>query len=123
MISHYNEHAANERTLLAWLRTSLAVIGFGFLMEKFEYFIAQHDSLTEAGKVVAKADARIIGFCLVGVGLTMMTCSIFRYLHIRKNIETSQSLHYGKLSGTLLIGILIAFIILVMMYLGIQLAA
>jgi Domain of unknown function (DUF202) len=31
MIRGYSDHAANERTFLAWLRTSIAVIAFGFV--------------------------------------------------------------------------------------------
>ena len=34
MIRDYSDHAANERTFLAWLRTSIAVIAFGFVVEK-----------------------------------------------------------------------------------------
>jgi putative membrane protein len=38
MIRGYSEHSANERTFLAWLRTSIAVIAFGFVVEKFNLF-------------------------------------------------------------------------------------
>ena len=39
MISGYGDHAANERTFLAWIRTGIAVIAFGFLIEKFNLFL------------------------------------------------------------------------------------
>jgi putative membrane protein len=39
MIRAYSEHAANERTFLAWVRTGISVIAFGFLIEKFNLFI------------------------------------------------------------------------------------
>ncbi|WP_295797559.1 DUF202 domain-containing protein [uncultured Microbulbifer sp.] len=29
MIRNFQEHAANERTFLAWIRTAIAVVGFG----------------------------------------------------------------------------------------------
>jgi putative membrane protein len=35
MIPGYSDHAANERTLLAWVRTGIALIAFGFVVEKF----------------------------------------------------------------------------------------
>ncbi|MGH7841400.1 MAG: YidH family protein, partial [Candidatus Binataceae bacterium] len=35
MIRGYRDHAANERTFLAWVRTGIAVIAFGFVIEKF----------------------------------------------------------------------------------------
>ena len=39
MIRGYSDHAANERTFLAWLRTGIAVIAFGFVVEKFNLFV------------------------------------------------------------------------------------
>ena len=39
MIRGYSDHAANERTLLAWVRTGIAVIAFGFVIEKFNLFV------------------------------------------------------------------------------------
>ena len=39
MIRGYGDHAANERTFLAWVRTGIAVIAFGFVIEKFNLFL------------------------------------------------------------------------------------
>jgi putative membrane protein len=40
MIRGFSDHAANERTFLAWVRTGIAVIAFGFVIEKFNVFLA-----------------------------------------------------------------------------------
>jgi putative membrane protein len=39
MISRYSDHAANERTFLAWVRTGIAVIAFGLVIERFNIFL------------------------------------------------------------------------------------
>ncbi len=39
MIQNFTEHSANERTFLAWVRTGVAVVAFGFVLEKFNLFI------------------------------------------------------------------------------------
>jgi hypothetical protein len=39
MIRGYSDHAANELTFLAWVRTGIAVIAFGFVIEKFNLFV------------------------------------------------------------------------------------
>ena len=39
MIKRYSDHAANERTFLAWVRTAIAVMAFGFLIERFDLFL------------------------------------------------------------------------------------
>ena len=33
MIERFRDHAANERTFLAWVRTAIAMMAFGFLVE------------------------------------------------------------------------------------------
>jgi hypothetical protein len=53
MIRSYSDHAANERTFLAWLRTSIAVIAFGFVVEKLNLFAltaVSAPSLNEASR-------------------------------------------------------------------------
>src|SRR5260370_16067100 len=39
MIANYTNHAANERTFLAWLRTGLAVAAFRFFLAKLNIFL------------------------------------------------------------------------------------
>jgi len=49
MIQGYSDHAANERTFLAWVRTGIAVIALGFVIEKFNLFmLALAGSMTGA---------------------------------------------------------------------------
>ena len=39
MESKLREYLANERTYLAWLRTAIAVIAFGFVLDRFSLYI------------------------------------------------------------------------------------
>ena len=39
MIRNFADHLANERTFLAWVRTAIAVMAFGFIVEKFDLFL------------------------------------------------------------------------------------
>src|SRR5208282_5460252 len=39
MIRNFRDHSANERTFLAWVRTAIAVMAFGFIVEKFDLFL------------------------------------------------------------------------------------
>jgi len=60
MIKRYSDHAANERTFLAWARTAIAVMGFGFLMEKFDLFLRYTAPLGER-HLVPHSEAFSIG--------------------------------------------------------------
>jgi putative membrane protein len=60
MIRNFSDHAANERTFLAWVRTAIAVMAFGFLVEKFDLFL-QLERLSLPAKLLAwpaRASAR-----------------------------------------------------------------
>ena len=35
----FSDHSANKRTFLSWVRTSIAVMAFGFLVEKFDLLL------------------------------------------------------------------------------------
>jgi putative membrane protein len=50
MISGYMDHAVNERTFLAWVRTGITVIAFGFVIEKF-FTMASASSLDARGQL------------------------------------------------------------------------
>jgi putative membrane protein len=54
MIRDYADHAANERTFLAWVRTGIAAIAFGFVIEKFNFFL-----MTIASGAVGDAAHRV----------------------------------------------------------------
>jgi uncharacterized membrane protein YidH (DUF202 family) len=47
---HSQQHLANERTFLSWLRTSIALIGLGFIVARFGLF------LREFGLVIKNAN-------------------------------------------------------------------
>jgi uncharacterized membrane protein YidH (DUF202 family) len=38
---HTSDHLANERTFLAWVRTSISVIGLGFVVAKFSVWLRE----------------------------------------------------------------------------------
>ena len=35
------QYLANERTFLSWVRTSIALIGLGFIISKFSFFLTE----------------------------------------------------------------------------------
>src|SRR3954454_21920532 len=82
------DHLANERTFLAWIRTSIALMGFGFVIVKFALIIRQI-SLALGSKVAipAKGYSAIIGVVMVALGAIMATLAFFRYLSIEKQLN------------------------------------
>lgn len=90
MIRNFSDHAANERTFLAWVRTAIAVMAFGFLVERFDLFLEiaapslANRSLSAAGQKFAN----IAGLALIVLGTVMIALAAVRFLKTAKNIDT-----------------------------------
>lgn len=89
MINHYGDHAANERTFLAWIRTAIAVMAFGFLIERFDLFLrfASRD-MPHAIQPAHTGLANFIGILFVVIGLLMMIVSTIRFYKTEKEIDS-----------------------------------
>ena len=81
MIGGYSDHAANERTFLAWVRTGIAVIAFGFVIEKFNLFL-----LTVAAGRIGRYEGLVL--ILGGVGIVIL--ATVRFMRITRLLDDSQ---------------------------------
>ena len=89
MIKRYSDHAANERTFLAWVRTAIAVMAFGFVIEKFDLFLQAiapqtQRQLSPHGATFANA----AGLAFIAIGVAMIVIAGFRFAKTAKDIET-----------------------------------
>jgi inner membrane protein YidH len=76
MIRGYSDHAANERTFLAWLRTSIAVIAFGFVIEKFDLFVLTLMNATSLDAPVRLQLERLSGRLAEGSGRAFIVVGV-----------------------------------------------
>jgi putative membrane protein len=85
-----SDHLANERTFLAWIRTSVGIMAFGFVVVKFTLFIRQL-SLVLQKPIAAPAHGytSVIGIFLVAFGAIIALLSFFRYRVIDKQLINS----------------------------------
>jgi putative membrane protein len=96
------DHLANERTFLAWVRTSLGLIGLGFVLARMGLFLRQ---LSGAGPVhegrriglQAGHEFLISGVAFLLVGTAVCALSGRRYGANRKAIDTG---HYEPAHAT-----------------------
>ena len=81
MIERYSDHATNERTFLAWVRTGIAVMAFGFLVEKFDLFleIAAGSNGRWRPSVLSQAVGNVSGLPLILLGGLMIALATIRF--------------------------------------------
>jgi len=94
MIKRYSDHAANERTFLAWVRTAIAVMAFGFLIERFDLFLrylapqlAQRQ-VTSQFAFHGQAFANWAGLAFIVLGVAMIVLAGLRFRKTAKEIES-----------------------------------
>lgn len=71
---------AAERTLLAWNRTSLALMAFGFVVERANLMMAFIAGAKEEAVQSWLAMVVGLGFIVLGVGVALMSIVQFRYV-------------------------------------------
>jgi putative membrane protein len=94
--SLFRDHAANERTLLAWIRTGVALMAFGFAIARFGLFLRE---LSQASVTPARTDHAVgsgwFGVVLVVLGLVTNLAAMVRYAQIRKALQEGRSITPG----------------------------
>jgi putative membrane protein len=118
MIRGYSDHAANERTFLAWVRTGIAVIAFGFVIEKFNLFVltmASASSLDAAHRLqlerVSGPLGRYDGLALVLVGLALIVAAAVRFVRTGRRLDDQEIHSAGSLRAELILSAALALFV------------
>jgi putative membrane protein len=88
-IDRQREHQANERTFLAWLRTSIALIGFGLTISRFGLFLQElQTQVTDQNSLTHSfISSQNIGISLVIMGIVIIILAVWRYNRVFEQIE------------------------------------
>ena len=109
MIKHYATHAANERTYLAWIRTSIALIGLGFIIGKFEYFLVTFYQIDDALIKGNQPFTKIAGLILMAIAFVMLIGSTMQFLSYKKMIDAKEEKAYGGIMAKITLSVLLGF--------------
>jgi putative membrane protein len=102
-------HQANERTLLAWIRTAIAMIGFGFVVARFGIFLREISEVQHRSQQNHNGSpfSLWLGVALAVLGAATVIAGLIRFRRIGHAIERHE---VGAPGGVLLymVGALIA---------------
>lgn len=112
-----NDHLANERTYLAWVRTGIGIMAFGFVVVKFSLFVKQIGFVLQT-KVAAPSHgySAIIGIVLVALGTLAILFSFLQYRRTEKQLSTG-TYKPTTLLTSILTGVIFLISILLIAYL------
>lgn len=80
---------AAERTLLAWTRTSLTLMAFGFVIERFGLFMHMLGPQFKA-MLVQRGLSFWIGLSFIALGAVTSILAVVQYRHVLKTLEPAE---------------------------------
>jgi len=118
-IPNRSDHMANERTFLAWIRTIIGIMAFGFVVEKFALFIRKFSYFVDKAVPLEAPPAHfeyssVFGIVLVAMGAFMGLLVFVRYKKVEREInentyQPSLLLDILVTLGIIIIGIFLIF--------------
>jgi putative membrane protein len=83
-------YLAQERTFLAWIRTGIALMGFGLVVAHFELFADQPHITQSASGVAPHRPSLWFGTALVAIGAVVNLFSAWRYVRLVDEMSSGQ---------------------------------
>ena len=119
-----SDYFAAERTFLAWIRTGLALMGFGFVVARFGLFLRELQSVHTAGFTAPQQSPHSLqaslwfGVALVGLGVAVNIFAAIHHVQVMHRLSAGTTIA-GKPStlGLVVAGILAASGVAVAIYL------
>lgn len=94
MIRNYSDHAANERTFLAWVRTAIAIMAFGFVVARFNLFLRiTAESLGQNGhplNLPGSGWGNAAGMALILAGTAIVGIAALRFVRTNRAIDSPE---------------------------------
>ena len=89
MIRSYNDHAANERTFLAWVRTAFSAVALGIVVKKGSLLAVVVAGASQPGLSGSAQDyiSNYGGSALVGIGMAVLAGAAVRFVRTALRID------------------------------------
>lgn len=98
---------AGERTVLAWIRTGLAMMGFGFVVARFGVFLREISNASLAGTSRSTSLSLWIGAGLVVLGIAVNVAAALQHIQFLRRLNTGRPYEPAKWS----LAVLVAFVL------------
>ena len=120
MIENFTNHAANERTYLAWIRTAIAIMALGFVIEKFDLFLVYLSGRIGTGETPSSStQAEIVGLILILLSLGILSGATVRFLYLKRRIDDPAPKVYASSLTNVILALLLTLLcafVLVFLY-------
>jgi putative membrane protein len=84
------DYLAAERTLLAWIRTGLALMGFGFVVARFGLFLQQLQLIEHTPSAPSYGQSLWFGTALIVLGVVVNCLSAWHHLRLVRELQSGE---------------------------------
>lgn len=113
-MAQLSDYLAAERTFLAWLRTGLALMGFGFVVARFGLFLQQLQLVQHAPAVRSTGLSLWFGTALIAAGIVVSVLSALRHIRVVRDLDANRAPSSGSLAHIVSIAAFLALVGLAM---------
>ena len=99
---------AAERTLLAWIRTGLAMMGFGFVVAKFGMFLREVAAIQNVPPRPTPGLSLWIGGMLVVLGVVVNVTAVIQHLDLLRRLRRGEPYRPSVWSLAVVVTLLLA---------------
>lgn len=105
-----SDFLAAERTLLAWIRTGLALMGFGFVVARFGLFLQELQLVQRAPSAQSYGLSLWFGTALIAAGVAVNLLSAWRHARMVRSMNRSQAVRPYAISLAIGVALFLALV-------------
>src|SRR4029077_1750765 len=109
-----SDYLAAERTFLAWIRTGLALMGFGFVVARFGLFLQQLRLIDQTPATPSYGVSLWFGTALIVVGVVVNLSSAWRHIRMVRQLDQGKLTDSGSLNQAVATAVFLALVGLAM---------
>jgi len=106
----FPDYLALERTFLAWVRTGLALMGFGFVVARFGLFLRDLQSLPQETTAGSSSISVLFGTALIVLGVVANVVAAWRHSQLVRQLDRGEIPRPKSVVGNVIVALILALV-------------